>query len=54
MPPGLLDSQLETLEPPAAEEPAIRISIEPPVDQVVAAAILALTTRGVLPASERT
>jgi gluconokinase len=36
MPPSLLDSQLATLEPPAREEGAIRISVEPPLDQVVA------------------
>ena len=35
-PPRLLDSQLATLEPLAPEEPAIRVSIELPVEQQVA------------------
>lgn len=35
MPASLLDSQLATLEPPGADEPAVRVSVEPPVDQVV-------------------
>ena len=29
MPPGMLDSQLATLEEPAPDEPAVRVSIEP-------------------------
>jgi gluconokinase len=36
MPASLLDSQLATLERPSADEDAIRISVEPPLDQVVA------------------
>lgn len=52
MPPGLLDSQLATLEPPAPDEPAIRISIEPPVDTVVASAVSALQQAGALPAAQ--
>ena len=51
MPASLLDSQLATLEPPSPDEPAIRISVEPPVDQVVEAALAALASRGVLPPS---
>jgi gluconokinase len=35
MPPSLLDSQLATLEPPAPDEGAIRISVEPRLDEVV-------------------
>jgi gluconokinase len=34
-PPSLLDSQLATLEPLGADEPAIRVSIELPVDRQV-------------------
>jgi gluconokinase len=39
MPPSLLDSQLATLERPAADEPAVTVSIEPPLEQVVETAI---------------
>lgn len=35
MPLSLLDSQLATLEPPAADEPAITIPIEQPVEAIV-------------------
>ena len=42
MPPSLLDSQFATLEPPGPDELAVRVSIEPPLDQVVAAALAAL------------
>ncbi len=42
MPPSLLDSQFATLEPPGPDEPVVRVSIEPPLDQVVAAALAAL------------
>jgi gluconokinase len=42
MPASLLDSQFATLEPPGPDEPAVRVSIEPPLDQVVAAALAAL------------
>jgi gluconokinase len=39
MPPSLLDSQFATLEPPGADEPGIiRVSIEPPVPEIIAAA----------------
>ncbi len=38
MPPSLLDSQLATLERPASDERAITVSIEAPLDQVVASA----------------
>jgi gluconokinase len=40
MPPSLLASQFATLEPPGADEPGIvRVSIDPPVDTVIAAAL---------------
>jgi gluconokinase len=42
MPPGLLDSQLATLERPGAEENAIRVSVEPPLDAVVDDALAGL------------
>ena len=45
MPASLLDSQLAILEPPAADEPAIRISVEPPLEQVIAATIAAVDGR---------
>lgn len=35
MPPGLLDSQFATLEPPSADESPIVIGIDMPVDQIV-------------------
>jgi len=35
MPPGLLDSQLKTLEPPAADENPITVSIDAPVEIIV-------------------
>jgi gluconokinase len=42
MPPSLLASQFATLEPPDPDEPAVRVSIEPPLDEVVDAAAAAL------------
>ena len=42
MPASLLDSQFATLERPGPEELAVRISAEPPFEQVVKAAIAAL------------
>ena len=35
MPPSLLDSQLAILERPSPDEPALTLSIEPPVDAIV-------------------
>jgi gluconokinase len=35
MPPGLLDSQFKTLEPPDSEENAIDVSIDAPVEAIV-------------------
>ena len=35
MPPGLLESQFETLEPPDADENPVTVSIDAPVDAVV-------------------
>ena len=42
MPPSLLNSQLATLEPPAADEAAITLDISPPTGQVVAEALAQL------------
>jgi gluconokinase len=42
MPPSLLDSQFATLEPPAPDELAVSVSVEPPLDEVVDAALAAL------------
>ena len=39
MPASLLDSQLATLEPPGPDEGAVRVSIEPRLDTVVAAVL---------------
>jgi gluconokinase len=35
MPPGLLDSQFKTLEPPQADERSIRVSIDAPVETII-------------------
>jgi gluconokinase len=35
MPPGLLDSQFKTLEPPAADERPIAVSIDAPVETII-------------------
>jgi gluconokinase len=35
MPQGLLDSQFNTLEPPTADERAVTVSIDAPVDRIV-------------------
>jgi len=37
MPPGLLDSQFAALEPPAADEHPIEVSVDRPVGEIVAA-----------------
>jgi gluconokinase len=42
MPASMLDSQLATLEPPAASEPVVRVSVESPLEAVVEAAVAAL------------
>lgn len=42
MPPSLMASQFATLEPPGPEEGAIILSVAPPPDQVVRAALAAL------------
>ena len=42
MPPALLDSQFAALEPPGADERAITVDIDQPLDQVVAAILIAL------------
>jgi gluconokinase len=43
MPQSLLDSQLATLEPPEPGERAVVVSVEPPVEAVVEAAVRALS-----------
>jgi gluconokinase len=43
MPPSLLDSQLATLERPKGDERAVTVSIEQPIDAVVAATLSALS-----------
>ena len=44
MPPALLDSQLATLEPPGDDEPAVRIEITLPVDEIAQQAMRMLAT----------
>ncbi|MCL4168772.1 UNVERIFIED_CONTAM: hypothetical protein GTU68_002554 [Idotea baltica] len=43
MPPGLLQSQLETLEPPGSDEQALHFDIEQPVSDIAARAHDAIT-----------
>jgi gluconokinase len=45
MPAGLLDSQFNTLERPQADEPAIRVSIDAPVDTIVNDIVSRLATQ---------
>jgi gluconokinase len=45
MPPGLLDSQFNTLEPPAPDERPVVASIDAPVDAIVDAIISQLSDR---------
>lgn len=45
MPPGLLDSQFKTLEPPAPDERPIVVSIDAPVDAIVDAIVRQMTYR---------
>jgi gluconokinase len=44
MPAGLLDSQFKTLEPPQADERPIAVSIDPPVETIVANIVAQLGT----------
>lgn len=44
MPPSLLDSQLDTLEPPGTDEAALAVDIEAPVDHIVATLLHTMTT----------
>lgn len=46
MPVSLLDSQFATLEPPGADEDAVTVEIDAPVDAIVARAMTALKTGG--------
>ena len=45
MPPGLLDSQFKTLEPPAADERPIAVSIDAPVETIIDNIVVQLGTR---------
>ena len=45
MPPGLLDSQFKTLEPPAPDERPITVSIDAPVEAIVAAIVGQMNNR---------
>jgi gluconokinase len=45
MPSTLLDSQLETLEEPGPDEPAVQVRVEQPLDQVVAAVLAVVADR---------
>ena len=47
MPPGLLDSQLATLEEPGAEEHPITLAVDPPPAVILTAARAALAERGI-------
>ena len=44
MPPGLLDSQFRTLEPPRADENPITVSIDAPIETIVKDIIARLHT----------
>ncbi|MBU2533538.1 MAG: hypothetical protein KKB37_12410, partial [Alphaproteobacteria bacterium] len=46
MPPGLLDSQLATLEAPSSSENAIAFDIAVPIEIIVRQAIARFTTQG--------
>lgn len=48
MPASLLDSQLQTLEPPSAEEGALAFSVERPVAEIVSS-VLAAVAAGTFP-----
>ncbi len=45
MPPGLLDSQFKTLQPPQADEHPIRVSIDAPVETIVNNIVSQIRTR---------
>jgi gluconokinase len=53
MPPSLLDSQLATLEPPAPEENAIKVSVDAPVADIVARIVAALAPAGTIASRRR-
>lgn len=53
MPPSLLDSQLATLEPPAAEENAIEVSVDAPVADIVERIVAALAPGGTIAGRRR-
>ncbi len=45
MPVSLLDSQLQTLEPPGPDEDAIAVSVAPSPDEIIATALTQLSSR---------
>jgi gluconate kinase len=47
MPLSLLDSQLATLEPPSADEPAVEVSIDQPAEAIVDTIVRRLGLRAV-------
>ena len=49
MPPGLLDSQLATLEEPGPDEHPIVLPIDPPPGAILQAALAALRQQGIIP-----
>ena len=51
MPVSLLDSQFATLEPPSADEDAVTVDIDAPVEDIVARAVAALRQSGEGPAA---
>src|SRR5437762_5121369 len=53
MPASLLDTQFAALEPPAAEEDAITVSIDASVDAIVAQLAAALVLPGTIPGDAR-
>jgi gluconokinase len=44
MPPGLLDSQFKTLEPPQANERPFAVSIDAPVETIVDSIVAQIAT----------
>jgi gluconokinase len=53
MPANLLESQLATLEPPGPDEQPIAVSIDAPVEAIVARIVAALMPSGTIAAPER-
>ncbi|WP_433521306.1 gluconokinase [Nocardia pseudovaccinii] len=53
MPPGLLDSQLDALEAPVAEDDVVALEIGPPLNEVATAALTLLSRQGRQSMSQR-